>query len=73
MRALLERESRADLALDRTTLDRYLRMYANEDTLDAPADVRRAVAELYARAHSAGLLPRLVKPEFAGDPDAAQH
>jgi 1,4-dihydroxy-6-naphthoate synthase len=56
MRALLEGESRTDLALDRGTLDRYLAMYANSDTLDAPEDVRRAIDELYSRAHAAGLL-----------------
>jgi 1,4-dihydroxy-6-naphthoate synthase len=51
MSALLEEDSRTDLALDRDLLDRYLAMYANSDTLDAPPDVRRAVAELYARAN----------------------
>ncbi len=54
--ALLGRESRRDLALDRTLLDRYLAMYANADTLSPPDDVRRAIDELYARAHAAGLL-----------------
>jgi hypothetical protein len=40
-------------------------MYANADTLDAPADVRRAIDELYSRAADAGLIaaPRLA--EFA--------
>jgi 1,4-dihydroxy-6-naphthoate synthase len=65
MATLLERDARADLALDRATLDRYLAMYANEDTLDAPADVRRAVGEMYARAHAAGLLGAPVTPEFS--------
>jgi 1,4-dihydroxy-6-naphthoate synthase len=64
MQALLARESRADLALDPAMLDRYLAMYANADTLDAPADVRRAVEELYSRAHAAGLLDRAVRAEF---------
>jgi 1,4-dihydroxy-6-naphthoate synthase len=53
---LLGRESRADLALDRALLDRYLAMYANADTLSPPDDVRRAIDELYARAHAAELL-----------------
>jgi predicted solute-binding protein len=66
MATLLARESRADLALDRATLDQYLAMYANDDTLDAPADVRRAIAEMYARAHAAGLLEAPVTPEFSG-------
>ncbi|MDP9000330.1 MAG: ABC transporter substrate-binding protein [Myxococcota bacterium] len=65
MQALLDRESRADLALDRPTLDRYLAMYANADTLDAPADVRRAIDELYSRGHRAGLLERAICAEFA--------
>ncbi|HTB79075.1 MAG TPA: MqnA/MqnD/SBP family protein [Polyangiaceae bacterium] len=56
MQALLDRESRSDLTLDRALLDRYLAMYANADTLDPPDDVHRAIDELYARAHAAGLL-----------------
>jgi predicted solute-binding protein len=65
MRALLERETRSDLALDRDLLDRYLAMYANADTLDAPPDVRVAIDTLYARAHQSGLLDRLVRVELA--------
>lgn len=62
-RALLAMESRADLGgrLDRAALDRYLAMYANADTLDAPADVRRAIDEMFSRAKAARL---------AGFPDA---
>ena len=63
--ALLAAEHRGDLALDRGMLDRYLTMYANSDTLDAPADVRQAVAELYARAFRAGLFPTAPRIEFA--------
>jgi 1,4-dihydroxy-6-naphthoate synthase len=65
MRALLDHESRADLALDRATLDRYLSMYANADTLDAPDDVRRAIDALYARAHAAGIFEQAIRVEFA--------
>jgi 1,4-dihydroxy-6-naphthoate synthase len=65
MRTLLQRESRTDLALDPATLDRYLAMYANADTLDAPADVRAAIDEMYARAHEAGLIDAPVRVEFA--------
>jgi 1,4-dihydroxy-6-naphthoate synthase len=65
MRALLARETRADVGLDHAMLDRYLAMYANADTLDAPDDVRRAIDELYARAHSAGLMDRVVRVEMA--------
>ncbi len=65
MRALLERETRAELALDPEMLDRYLAMYANADTLHAAPDVRVAIDTLYARAHAAGLLDRLVQAELA--------
>jgi 1,4-dihydroxy-6-naphthoate synthase len=65
MGALLESESRDDLELDRATLDRYLGMYANADTLDAPEDVRRAVDVMYERAHAAGLIDCRVRAEFA--------
>jgi 1,4-dihydroxy-6-naphthoate synthase len=66
MAALLASETREQLrgALARATLDRYLAMYANRDTLDAPEDVRRAIAVLYARAHERSLLGAVV-PEFA--------
>ncbi len=65
MAALLERETRRDLRLDRAMLDRYLAMYANQDTLDPPPDVRRAIDELYARAFAAGLFERAVTVELA--------
>lgn len=65
MRELLARETRQDVALDRSLLDRYLAMYANDDTLEAPADVRRAIDTLYARAFAAGLLERETLAEFA--------
>jgi 1,4-dihydroxy-6-naphthoate synthase len=65
MRALLDRETRTDLALDRDLLDRYLAMYANADTLDPPPDVRVAIDALYARAHEAGLLDQRVQVELA--------
>jgi len=65
MAALLERETRAYVGLDRAMLDRYLAMYANADTLDPPPDVRVAIDMLYARAHAAGLLDSAVRVEFA--------
>ena len=49
-------EQRPRVGLDRAMLDRYLGMYANDDTLGYPDDARRAVEELFARAKSAGLL-----------------
>ncbi len=63
--ALLAVESRGDVGLDRAMLDRYLAMYANEDTLDLPADGRRAVSELFTRARAAGLIDRDVRVEWA--------
>ena len=60
MQALLGNESRSDLAIDRALLDRYLAMYANADTLSAGDDVCRAIDEMYARAHAAGLMPKAV-------------
>lgn len=65
MAALLERETRAEVGLDRAMLDRYLAMYANADTLDAPPDVVRAIDTLYARAHAAGVFASPVRVELA--------
>jgi 1,4-dihydroxy-6-naphthoate synthase len=65
MRALLESETRGDVGLDAALLDRYLAMYANADTRDAPPDVRLAVTELYARAHRARLLDHAPPVDFA--------
>lgn len=63
--ALLAAETRSDIGLDRASLDRYLAMYANGDTLDAPADVRRALEEIFSRGHAAGLLPASARAELA--------
>ena len=65
MQALLGKESRSDLAIDRALLDRYLAMYANADTLSAGDDVRRAIEEMYSRAHAAGLMPKTDPVDFA--------
>lgn len=51
--------------LDRGGLDRYLAMYANEDTRGMKEDVRAAVAELFKRGASRGLLPAGATPELA--------
>lgn len=70
--ALANREAAMDVILaegravvDRAQLDRYLGMYANERTLDYGQDGRKAIAELLAEAHLAGLAEKLVTPEFA--------
>jgi 1,4-dihydroxy-6-naphthoate synthase len=65
IRALLEEEARSGIALDPGMLDRYLSMYANADTLDAPYDVRRAIDELYTRAYRSGWLTDETRAEFA--------
>ena len=51
---LLRAETRSDVQLDRTMLDRYLAMYANDDTLEYPPDARRGVEELFARGERRG-------------------
>ena len=63
--ALLAAETRKDVGLDAASLDRYLAMYANADTLDAPPDVRRALDELMARGRAAGLIENDVQAELA--------
>jgi 1,4-dihydroxy-6-naphthoate synthase len=65
MDALLAEETRADVKLDRAMLDRYLAMYANEDTRGAKDDVRRAVSELFVRGKAAGVIDGALEPEFA--------
>jgi 1,4-dihydroxy-6-naphthoate synthase len=64
MRAMLAVETRDDVGLDRAMLDRYLAMYANEDTLAMKDDVKRAVDELFARGHAAGVV-RSARAEWA--------
>lgn len=64
-RALLAAETRADVGLDRASLERYLEMYANADTLEAPDDVRRAIDVLFERGRAAGLLPDDARADFA--------
>lgn len=63
--ALLAAETRSDVGLDRASLDRYLAMYANADTLDAPADVRRALEELFERGRARGLIAGNTRAELA--------
>jgi len=65
MTALLGQETRADVGLDRAMLDRYLAMYANDDTRDFAPDARAAVVELFRRAADAGLIQPGARAEFA--------
>lgn len=50
--------------LDRAKADRFVEMYVNRWTLDLGRRGRRAVTELLARGHAAGVIPTLVVPEF---------
>ena len=50
--------------LDPEQADRFVGMYVNQWTLDFGPRGRQAVAELLARGHAAGVIPRLVTPEF---------
>jgi 1,4-dihydroxy-6-naphthoate synthase len=59
---LLQKETRREARIDRVTLDRYLAMYANGDTLGYTDDARRAVDELFTRGRAAGLLPPSTEP-----------
>jgi 1,4-dihydroxy-6-naphthoate synthase len=51
--------------LDPAKADQFVGMYVNDWTLDFGPRGRQAVAELLARGHAAGVIPKLVTPEFA--------
>jgi len=65
LHALLQSEERSDVRLNVDILDRYIAMYANNDTLDYGTQGRQAIKELFRRAHSLQLLPSTVQVEFA--------
>ncbi|HVX60211.1 MAG TPA: MqnA/MqnD/SBP family protein [Pirellulales bacterium] len=50
--------------LDRSKADTFVGMYVNDWTLDFGPRGRQAVAELLARGHAAGVIPKLIEPEF---------
>jgi 1,4-dihydroxy-6-naphthoate synthase len=50
--------------LDRSRTDRFVGMYVNDWTLDFGPRGRQAVAELLKRGYAAGVIPRLVTPDF---------
>ncbi len=70
--ALAHREEALDYAakwgrdLDRARADKFVGMYVNQWTLDFSAKGREAVRLFLERGHQAGVIPRLVVPEFAG-------
>jgi 1,4-dihydroxy-6-naphthoate synthase len=53
--------------LDWNKADQFVGMYVNDWTLDFGERGRRAVAELLARGHAAGVIPQLVAPQFADE------
>jgi 1,4-dihydroxy-6-naphthoate synthase len=65
MKALLAESEKDSARLDAAHLDRYLAMYANEDTRSFAPDARTAVDELFTRGAKAGLLPPGARAEFA--------
>jgi 1,4-dihydroxy-6-naphthoate synthase len=50
--------------LDRAKADRFVGMYVNDWTLDFGPRGREAVRRLLAEGHAAGVIPKLVEPEF---------
>ncbi|MFH1265048.1 MAG: ABC transporter substrate-binding protein, partial [Planctomycetota bacterium] len=50
--------------LDRQKGDQFVGMYVNEWTLDFGPRGREAVTQLLARGHAAGVIPKLIVPEF---------
>lgn len=63
--ALVGAETREGVPREPALFDRYLAMYANEDTLDYGPIGRRAIADLLDRGHAAGVIPHAVHVEFA--------
>jgi 1,4-dihydroxy-6-naphthoate synthase len=60
----LEYAMRYGRDLDQPLTDQFVGMYVNDWTLDFGERGRKAVAELLARGHAAGAIPRKVTPEF---------
>jgi 5,8-dihydroxy-2-naphthoate synthase len=52
--------------LDRSKADEFVGMYVNDWTLDFGERGRKAVRELLAQGHAAGVIPKLIEPEFVG-------
>lgn len=63
--SLLSAETRPGVPRDPKLFDRYLAMYANQDTLDYGPAGRRAIEVLLQRGHEAGVIPHVVNVEFA--------
>jgi 1,4-dihydroxy-6-naphthoate synthase len=65
LKVLIGEETRTDVPLDHALLDRYLAMYANEDTREMKPDVLEAIRELFRRGAARGLLPSTARLELA--------
>ncbi len=63
--ALLAAETREGVPRERALFDRYLAMYANQDTLDYGQEGRRAIQDVLDRGSDAGIIPHRVLVEFA--------
>jgi 1,4-dihydroxy-6-naphthoate synthase len=63
--ALLASERREGVPHDRALFDRYLAMYANQDTLDYGPQGRRAIEVLLQRGYQTGIIPHQTAVEFA--------
>lgn len=63
--ALVRGETREGVPRDPALFDRYLAMYANQDTLDYGELGRRAIVDLLERGHAAGIIPHAVPVEFS--------
>ena len=50
--------------LDNAKADKFVAMYVNDWTLDFGPRGRQAVEELLKQGHAAGVIPRLIRPEF---------
>lgn len=65
LEALLATETRPGVPRDRAMFDKYLGMYANQDTLDYGEQGREAIQDLLDRGHAAGIIPQRVVAEFS--------
>ena len=65
-RPALEHALQFGRGLDTGKADTFVGMYVNDWTLDFGDRGRKAVRELLARGHAAGVIPKLVEPEFVG-------
>jgi 1,4-dihydroxy-6-naphthoate synthase len=65
LQALVSAETREGVPREPALFDRYLAMYANQDTLDYGEAGRKAIADLFERGSAAGIIPHAVKVEYA--------